>query len=530
MKRAVVLCLAVTAIGFGRVIVVPDSAATIQAGLGMAGNGDTVLVRPGTYNENLVWPLIDGIRLLSEAGPAATIVDGGLAGVCLTLSSGSLTRATEVRGFTFQKGYTAGGGAAGISCAGSATIAGNRVTGCRGVGVYLNSYSSSFSPLVTGNEIDGCVKEVEGWNYGAGLSVSAGAGARPEICYNYIHHDTLRNSARNYGGGIYCDAEALIYQNVIAENVLYSDTGSACRAYGAGIFVDMERKPVIFANLIVNNRCATDAWKYGAGIRLYLGAKPLIVGNTIAGNVCLGPHMWSNGGGIYSDMRCTSYVKNNIVANNQATSGSGIYNYTTTQNGEVVSLYNDYYNNILVGCTMGPGDITSDPLFVSGQRGPFYLSQTAAGQPQTSPCVDAGDTLEPAAGMNLDSLLHAWTTRTDSVFDLGVLDMGYHYPTGHPVGIEEAMNDERGTRNVGATVVRGSLVLSREPSSPGFRPPSPSDGEGRGEDAVSRQPIVLLDAAGRKVMELRPGPNDIRGLKRGVYFIRSAEPRRVVKL
>jgi len=68
--------------------------------------------------------------------------------------------------------------------------------------------------------------------------------------------------------------------------------------------------------------------------------------------------------------------------------------------------------------------------------------------------------------------------------------------------------------------VRGSLVLSREPSSPGLRSPSPSDGEGRGEDAGSRQPVVLLDAAGRKVMELRPGANDVRHLSPGVYFVR----------
>jgi hypothetical protein len=31
----------------------------------------------------------------------------------------------------------------------------------------------------------------------------------------------------------------------------------------------------------------------------------------------------------------------------------------------------------------------------------------------------------------------------------------------------------------------------------------------------------LLDAAGRKVMDLRPGPNDVRSLASGVYFVRS---------
>ncbi|MEO0080165.1 MAG: right-handed parallel beta-helix repeat-containing protein [candidate division WOR-3 bacterium] len=458
MRRLLIL-FGLVVVASGRVILVPDSAATIQAGLGMAGFGDTVLVRPGTYFENIVWPATDGIKLYSMAGPDSTVVDGGGAGVCLVMNSSTLTRATEVRGFTFQNGFGPSG-AGGILCAGSATIAGNRITRCQGSGIYLQSYSTNFRPLVTGNEIDGCVKEVT-WSYGGGVYLDAPQGAQPEICYNYIHHDTLRNGPWNYGGGIYCDAEALIYQNVIAFNVLYSDTGSNCRAYGAGIFVDMNRRPLIFSNLIIGNRCATDAWKYGAGIRLYLGAQPVIINNTIVDNVCEGPHMWSNGGGIYSDMRCTSYVKHNIIANNQATSGSGIYNFTMTQNGEVISRYNDYYNNTLVGCSMGPGDINLDPLFVSGAHGNYYLSQIAAGQGQNSPCLDAGDTLLMTLPLNLDSLLRTWTTRTDSVADAGQLDMGYHYPFALPVGLaEELRSAPRPKAQAAPSLVRDRVVFA----------------------------------------------------------------------
>ncbi len=456
MKVTAIL-LALVAVGVARVIVVPDSASTIQSGLGMAGYGDTVLVRPGTYQELLTWPGTDGIMLLSAAGPESTFVDGQSAGTCLVMSSGSLTRATVVSGFTFQNGFTASGGAGGISCAGSASIVGNRVTRCQGVGIYLSSYSSGFNPLVMGNEVDGCVKEVENWNYGAGVYISAEAGAYPEVCYNYIHHDTLRNSARNYGCGIYCDANALIYQNRIEANVIYSDTGSACRAYGAGIFVDMSQQPIIFSNLITGNRCATDAWKYGAGIRMYLYAKPVIINNTIADNVCEGPHMWSNGGGLYFDMSCTSYVKHNIIANNQATSGSGVYNY---QDAPMVSRFNDYYNNTLVGCTPGEGDISSDPLFVAGRHGNCYLSQAAAGQPTTSPCVDAGETLDMKTPLNLDSLLRCWTTRTDSVVDAGTLDIGYHYPRLFFTGVEEPLNPARPNAAAHATLFRDRLVLA----------------------------------------------------------------------
>jgi YVTN family beta-propeller protein len=73
------------------------------------------------------------------------------------------------------------------------------------------------------------------------------------------------------------------------------------------------------------------------------------------------------------------------------------------------------------------------------------------------------------------------------------------------VGVEETMNAERRTMNGGATVVRGELD---------FQP-------GRRQKAVER--AELLDAGGRRVMELRPGTNDVRALAPGVYFIRTAQ-------
>ena len=80
-------------------------------------------------------------------------------------------------------------------------------------------------------------------------------------------------------------------------------------------------------------------------------------------------------------------------------------------------------NRITIGCIgvgwQGTGNINSDPLFVTGPLGDYYLSQIAAGQAQNSPCVDTGD---PASSMIIG------TTRTDEIQDSGVVDMGYHYP------------------------------------------------------------------------------------------------------
>lgn len=68
-------------------------------------------------------------------------------------------------------------------------------------------------------------------------------------------------------------------------------------------------------------------------------------------------------------------------------------------------------------------------------------------------------------------------------------------------GVAEAPDAPRLTPHAGPSIVRRVLVL-------------PASG-------LTRQAsCVLLDAAGRPVMSLAPGPNDVSGLVRGVYFVR----------
>ncbi|MEO0079883.1 MAG: hypothetical protein ABIK44_04315 [candidate division WOR-3 bacterium] len=70
-------------------------------------------------------------------------------------------------------------------------------------------------------------------------------------------------------------------------------------------------------------------------------------------------------------------------------------------------------------------------------------------------------------------------------------------------GIEEGSMPEASRPMPEATIVRGILRL-------------PASSVERGA------PNVLLDITGRKVMELKPGPNNIRHLAPGVYFVRRA--------
>jgi len=63
-----------------------------------------------------------------------------------------------------------------------------------------------------------------------------------------------------------------------------------------------------------------------------------------------------------------------------------------------------------------------DPLFVSG----YLLSQSVAGQDVNSPVLDAGsvNANDPVYGFDPGT----YTTRTDGVGDVNILDLGYHYP------------------------------------------------------------------------------------------------------
>jgi len=67
-------------------------------------------------------------------------------------------------------------------------------------------------------------------------------------------------------------------------------------------------------------------------------------------------------------------------------------------------------------------------------------------------------------------------------------------------GIEEEKKPELRTTNL-ATIARGVLFLP---------------------EASSRKPQAasLLDATGRKILDLKSGANDVRALAPGVYFVR----------
>ncbi len=91
----------------GGVVRVPYDAGTIGIALQIAAAHDTILVAPGTYHVNLEWPDKPGLKLLSEAGPELTVLDGSDDVQVIGIYTGVDTT-TVVSGFTIRNGHAEG--------------------------------------------------------------------------------------------------------------------------------------------------------------------------------------------------------------------------------------------------------------------------------------------------------------------------------------------------------------------------------------------------------------------------------------
>jgi hypothetical protein len=89
---------------------------------------------------------------------------------------------------------------------------------------------------------------------------------------------------------------------------------------------------------------------------------------------------------------------------------------------------------------------------------------------------------------------------------------------------------------------RSQIVVLRDTAVSGIVGPEPADPQSPRPATIVRKvlslpagldcrlPIVLQDISGRKVLALRPGPNDVSALAPGVYFLHSTLDNRQSKM
>jgi hypothetical protein len=204
----------------------PANFASIQAAINAPYVlvGDTIVVRAGTYRENLYLESKD-LAIRSERGPFVTILDGQESGsVVSLLDRGAGTR---IEGFTIRNGRDQTGGGIWIF-GGAPVITRNVIESNRAVGGSL------------------------GYGYGGGIEVYSSAAI---ITRNVIR----ANIALDGGGGIdvyYAGPSTagtccpVIAQNTIVENVVTAPTGM-----GGGILA-FASEPDVASTILLGNRAA----------------------------------------------------------------------------------------------------------------------------------------------------------------------------------------------------------------------------------------------------------------------------------
>jgi parallel beta-helix repeat protein len=235
MARGTILVFAVlllAGLGNAATIYVPDHYPTIQDAINASVNGDTVIVRPGVYVENIDF-MGKAITVQSEQGsgsgagsctisPPPVSVFPPVTNPVVTFDKGE-TNSSVLDGFIITNGCVSTWGG-GIYCHGSSpTITNNTIThnyahfGGGGIGCY--NYSD---PTITNNTIS--------YNH---VSLSGGGGGI-FCCYDSyptITNNTILANSANRGGGILCYASgALIKNNSIWGNTAFVGGGIVCNS------------------------------------------------------------------------------------------------------------------------------------------------------------------------------------------------------------------------------------------------------------------------------------------------------------
>jgi len=336
------------------IINIPANQPTIQVGINVAVDGDTVLVQPGTYVENINCNgkeiTVASLFLTTQDTTyiSQTIIDGNQTGNVIRFENMENNN-TVLTGFTITNGLSQdqGGGircnhtspildhlkiinnhsettAGGVYCNYSFPIISNTIifnNYSHGSGGGIACYYSS--PTLSNVKIS--YNEMYG-NHGAGIACYDDS--NPTLTNVEISH----NSGCSYGGGLYCldDSCPQLYDVVIANNSAYF-----C---GGGISTNRNSNLYLENVLITGNYCGDR----GGGIHISDDSHHVLTNVVIQNNTAL-----DKGGGIICNGQLD--LTNVTISHNNAYEGGGMYVDSHNVNFDAVDRCNIYCNYAYFG-------------------------------------------------------------------------------------------------------------------------------------------------------------------------------------
>lgn len=328
----------------GDTIHVPADYPEVQQAINASSGGDTVVVAPGTYVENIDFQG-KAITVKSSQGPKRTTLDGNrMSSVAVFLNGEGAD--SVLHGFTITNG-------AGIY---------RYPNEYYGGGVYcLNS-----SPILSGN----IFKDNQPGNGSPSTTFEQGGGIYAEYSSpTIIENEFLGNKADSGGAISFFVSHALVKNNYFNQN------------FNGAVF-GYEYTGTVANCFFLENH----GW-YGAAVSFEDDSDAYIYNCTFHSNISE-----KEGGALYCYLFSTVTVKNCIFWENKAPKGPQI---SITSNSYPATLNIDHSDvdggqggiDLAPGCTLnwGAGMIDADPEIF------YYSSNLDRHLPYSSPCKDTGD-------------------------------------------------------------------------------------------------------------------------------------------
>ncbi len=398
----------------GSTLRVPQDYLTIQGGIEAAAQGDTILVSPGHYLENVTLGdksvVLTSLYALSgnETHIRQTIIDGNASGSVVTIR-GAAEPPITLTGFTLTNGLSNSGG--GIFCQNASPllqnlfITDNNTTGwfSSGGGIYCSNSAPSLTNVrITGNAA----------TLGGGI-FSNYAEPRLENCL--IAYNTV-SGAKARGGGIYCGMNSVFHLKTVTIK------GNQSSWHGGGIYCWTNSTLIIEHVAVINN--SAQQWGAQGGGIYFSGATGRLDHLTMSGNAA------TRGGGLAFENTNLEIV-NSILWGNTPVE---IYGSTTDEpNGLLIAACDleqgsgSLPRNSNTKVTLLDGIIAENPRFVDSDYDDYDLQDN-------SPAIDSGVEKLSIAGRTLTE--HRLADYKGLRPDLGA----YEYDPGDAPGIVGDLN------------------------------------------------------------------------------------------